>query len=79
MDSGVKFSDSLVSCSVCKIGKSAQKPHTQNKSYDWVTKPLQVVTTDLMGPISPAALGNSNYIAKFTDVYSRFSVCSVLS
>ena len=27
-----------------------------------------------MGPISVAALGNSSYIAKFTDIYSRFSV-----
>ena len=48
--------------------------HTKNTSHDWVTEPLQVVTTDLMGPISPAALGNSSYLAKFTDVYSRFSV-----
>ena len=31
-----------------------------------------------MGPISPAALGNSSYIAKFTDVYSRFSVVYLL-
>ena len=35
---------------------------------------FKVVTTDLLGPISPAALGNNNYIAKFTDVYSRTSV-----
>ena len=27
-----------------------------------------------MGPISPAALGNNNYTAKFTDVYSRFNL-----
>ena len=28
----------------------------------WVTEPVQVVATDLMGPISPAALlGNSSY------------------
>ena len=27
-----------------------------------------------MRPISPAVLGNSSYIAKFTDVYSRFSI-----
>ena len=27
-----------------------------------------------MGPISPTVLENSNYIAKFTNVYSRFSV-----
>ncbi|CAN0458149.1 unnamed protein product, partial [Ascophyllum nodosum] len=60
VDSGVKFSDSLISCSACKIGKSTQKPHPKNTSHDWVTEPLQVVTTDLMGPISPAALGNSS-------------------
>ena len=70
----MKFSDSLMSCSACKIGKSTQKPHIKSISRDWVTEPLQVVTTDLMGPISPAALGNSTYLAKFTDVYSRFSV-----
>ena len=74
MDSGGKISDSLISCSACKIGKSTQKPHAKSTSHDWVTEPLQVVTTDLMGTISPATLGNSNYIAKFTDVYSRFSV-----
>ncbi|CAM9398855.1 unnamed protein product, partial [Ascophyllum nodosum] len=74
VDSGVKFSGSLMSCSACKTWKSTQRPHIKNTSHDWVTEPLQVVTTDLMGPISPAALGNSSYLAKFTDVYSRFSV-----
>ena len=74
VDSGVKFSDSLMSFSACKIGKSTQKPHTKNISHDWVTEPLQVLTTDSMGPISPVALGNSCYLAKFTGVYSRFSV-----
>ena len=78
VDSGVKLSDSLMNCSACKIGKSTQTPHTKNTSHDWATEPLQVVKTDLMGPISPAALGNSNYIANFTDVYSRFSVVDFL-
>ena len=63
-----------MSCSACKIGKRTQKPHTKNTSHVWVTEPLQVVTTDLMGPISSAALGNSTYVAKSTDVYSTFSV-----
>ena len=62
VDLGVKFSDSLMSCSTCKIGKSTQKPHAKNTSHDWVTEPLQVVTTDLMEPISPAASGNSSYM-----------------
>ena len=68
LDSGVKFSDSLKSCRACKIGKSTQKPHAKSASHDWVTEPLQVVTTDLIGPISLAALGGGSYIAKFTDV-----------
>ena len=75
VDSGVKFSDSLMICSACKIGKSTQKQHAKNSSHGWVAEPLQVVTINLMGPISPAALGNSSHITKFTDdVYSRFSV-----
>ena len=66
MGLGVKFSDSLMSCSACKIGKSTQSPHAKSASHGWVTKPLQVVTTDLIGPISPAALGNCKHITKFT-------------
>ena len=54
--------------------KSTQRPYAKSTSHDGVTEPLQVVTIDLIGPISPAALGNSSYLAKFTDVYSRFSV-----
>ena len=66
----MKCSDSLMSCSACKIGKSTQSPHAKSASHDWVTEPLQVVTTDLRGPISPAALlGNCKHIAKFTVVY----------
>ena len=76
----MKFSDSLMICSACQIWKSTQRPHAKNTSHDWVTEPLQVVTTGLMGPISPAASGNNiNYIAKFTDVYSRFSVVYFLN
>ena len=47
MDSSVKFPDSLMSCSACKIGKSTQKSHAKSASHDWVTEPLkvQVVTT----------------------------------
>ena len=73
MDSRVKCFGSFMSCSACKTGKSTQRPPAKNTSHDWVTEPLQVVTTDLMGPISPAALGNSNYMTKFMGMYSRFS------
>ena len=49
-------------------------PHPKSASHHWISEPLQEVTTDLMGPISLTVLRNSSYIAKFTDVYSRFSV-----
>ena len=58
-----------MSCSACKIGKSTQSSHAKSASHGWVTEPLQLVMTDLIGPISPAALGNCKHIAKFTVVY----------
>ena len=82
MNSGVKFSDSMMSCSACKIiGKSTRRPHAKNTSHDWVTEPPQVVKTDLMGPISPAAsLENSNYYIPGSQVHGCVLKiqCSVL-
>lgn len=34
--------------------------------------PMELVDTDLMGPISPAAKGGyTSYVSKFTDYFSR--------
>ena len=64
----MKRSDSLMNCSACKIRKSLQRPQVKSADHDRVTEPLQVVTTALMGPISPTTLGNSSYVVKFADL-----------
>ena len=39
-----------------------------------MTGRLQLVTADLLGPVTPTALGGYQYMAKFTDHYSRLKV-----
>ncbi len=68
--SGVVLRDSFSACGTCKINKSTQQDHPKNVSTD-ITRRLQVVSTDLIGPIFPAAIGGFNYMAKFTDHVSR--------
>ena len=74
----MEFSDLLLDYTTYKMRKITQKPHPKSLSHDWVTEPLQVINTYLMGPISPTLLGNISYIAKFTDVYSKFSALCFL-
>ena len=52
----VEYTGDLPMCDVCTLGKSAQQAHPKRASYD-VSRSFQLVTTDLMGPLSPPALG----------------------
>ena len=56
------------------IKKSIQKNHPKISESTSVTGRLQLVTTDLVGPITPTALGGYKYMAKFPDHYSRLKV-----
>ena len=55
-NNGVDYTGTLKACDVCAIGKSSQRPHPKKATYD-VSRPFQLVSTDLMGPMSPPALG----------------------
>ena len=63
---GVEYTGDLPTCDVCAIGKSAQQAHPKRASYD-ASRPFQFVTADLMGPLSPPALGGFRYVSKFLD------------
>ena len=65
-DSGVGFNWVAPSCEACAIGKSIQQPHP-NKSNLGVTLSFQLVYTDLMGPISPPAMGGFKHVSTDTD------------
>lgn len=52
--------------------KALNPNHPREAEYN-VNEPLELVFTDLIGPLdNQAALGGYTYIAKFTDLFSRF-------
>eukprot|EP00903_Cladosiphon_okamuranus_P012044 g11309.t1 len=69
--SGVVLRDSFSACGTCRINKSTQQNHPKTVNTDNISRRLQVVSTDLLGPVSTTAIGGFNYMAKFTDHASR--------
>lgn len=57
-------------CSTCLIGKQ-QRESVPKKSSWRALRPLQLVHSDLCGPITPASNNNKRYILTFTDDFSR--------
>ena len=70
-DNGFQYDGDFAACDVCAIGKSAQQAHPKRASYD-VQRSFQPVTSDLMGPIVPEALGGFGYANKFVDHHTRW-------
>ena len=68
---GVNFSGGVSPCDVCAIGKSIQQPHPK-KSNLGITMSFQLVYTDLMGSISPPAMGGFKYVSKSTDEFTKY-------
>ncbi|MBW0516497.1 hypothetical protein O181_056212 [Austropuccinia psidii MF-1] len=58
-------------CEACKIGKSTQIAF--NGKTIRLYKPLEEISVDLMGPITPALLGGAKYILVVVDSNSCFS------
>ena len=69
---GVEYTGDLPTCDVCPLGKSAQQAHPKRASYD-VSRSFQLVTTDLMGPLSPPALGGFCNVSKFLDQFTKWN------
>ena len=58
-------------CEACMQGKCHRKPHYSLKSIKSKEK-LQLVHTDICGPMQTQSLGGSRYFITFTDDYSRY-------
>ncbi|CAO2836221.1 unnamed protein product [Amaranthus hypochondriacus] len=57
-------------CEICTAGKQARLPF--QKGVSWRAKaPLQLVHTDICGPLEPISLGGNRYFITFIDDYSR--------
>ncbi|KAL1352527.1 hypothetical protein AAHE18_06G173600 [Arachis hypogaea] len=57
-------------CEACLLGKHSRKSFPK-QSKSRATKPLQLIHTDVCGPIKPLSLGKSVYFLLFIDDYSR--------
>ena len=67
---GVEYTDTVSDCDICAVRKSIQKAHPKKTNHK-TEGPMELVYTDLMGPITPAARGEYKYVSKFTDDFSR--------
>ncbi|CAB1102163.1 unnamed protein product [Ectocarpus sp. CCAP 1310/34] len=61
-NNGVDYTGTMEACGN-DVGKSSQRPHLKKATYD-VSRSFQLISTDLMGPISPPALGGFRYVSK---------------
>ena len=68
---GIHLHDSFSACNTCPINKSVKNDQPKIAISDDITQPCQVVCTNLIGPISPPAIGGDSYMSKFTDVRTR--------
>jgi len=58
-------------CEACVEGKQTRKPFHGTANVQ-TTETLQLIHSDVCGPMSVGSLGNSRYFVTFTDDYSRF-------
>jgi hypothetical protein len=62
----------LPPCPGCELGKHMQLPfHASHKRSDWI---LQIVHSNLAGPMQVWSIRGAYYIATFIDDYSRFGI-----
>ena len=57
-------------CEGCLLGKQFRNSFPK-ESYSRAKKPLELIHTDVCGPISPSSLGKNNYFLLFIDDFSR--------
>ena len=71
-NNGVSVDGTVPDCNVCAVGKSRQRAHPKTADQH-VQHPFQLVFTDLMGQITPEALGGCKYVSKITDEHIRWT------
>ncbi|RWR98872.1 retrovirus-related Pol polyprotein from transposon TNT 1-94-like protein, partial [Dinothrombium tinctorium] len=79
MVDGLSYSDITKDtvCEGCAKGKMSRRPFP-NTSTNRSTKTLQLVHTDVCGPMQTKTFSGKRYFLTFIDDYSRFTVCYLL-
>ena len=71
-ETGVNFTNSPTACDIWKINKGAKQPIHDDLGKTEITKRINLISADLLGPVTPAARGNYRFIAKNFDHYTKF-------
>ena len=64
--------NSRIACDMCKINKSTKQPIRNKPGKIEITERLQLVSTDLLDSVTPAARGNYHFMAKYSDHCTKF-------
>jgi len=57
-------------------GKQSQQPHNQTRIR--AKRPLQLVHSDLLDPVSPTSFDDKRYVLTFVDDYTHFTAAYIL-
>jgi hypothetical protein len=68
---GIKVRTSVGVCEACLEGKQHRQPSHQPATR--AKEPLELIHSDLCGPIDPTTYGGTNYYLLFTDDYTRMT------
>ena len=61
-------------CEPCIKGKMARKPFSgESKSHKQTTRPLELIHSDVCGPMQNKSIGGSFYFVTFIDDFSRYA------
>ena len=69
---GVSFDGPVTDCDVYAVRKSHQLAHPKTANNK-VKLPFQLVLADLMGPLTPEALGGYKNITNISDEYTKWT------
>ena len=73
MVTGMSFrNDDFDKCEPCILGKM-KRSSIPKKSFSRSSKPLELIHSDVCGPLQTPSHGGSKYFVSFTDDYSRYS------
>ena len=73
-DMGITVEGSLTNpiCEACQLGKQTQNPNHRPATHR-TSRPLELIDSDLAGPIATTSLGGAKYFLLFIDDYSPYT------
>lgn len=74
LDGNIKISN--YQCETCLYGKMTKLPH--NNSRIRAKRPLELIHSDVCGPITPSAWNGGKYFVTFVDDYTHFTQVYIL-